>query len=137
MRIIKGRGFTLIELLIAVVVVGILAKIAMPTYTSYVQKSRRAEAKAALLTISQQLERYYTQQNTYATATLGTGGVYPSTSPNGYYSLSLTSLTATTYKILAAPAGVQSGDACGTLTLDDQSTQGVTGGTITDSKQCW
>ncbi|MDE2046954.1 MAG: prepilin-type N-terminal cleavage/methylation domain-containing protein, partial [Betaproteobacteria bacterium] len=45
----KGpHGFTLIELLIAVAVVAILAVIAIPSYESYIVRSNRAAAKAAL-----------------------------------------------------------------------------------------
>jgi len=135
----KPRGFTLIELMIAVVVVGILAKIAFGSYSASVQKSRRADAKAALMEISQQLERYYTQQNTYATATLGSGGIYSSTSKNGYYTLAVpaASLTASAYRITATPVGAQTGDACGTFMLDEQGNQSVSGGSVTDATQCW
>lgn len=44
----KNNGFTLIELLIVIVVVGILAAIAVPTYTQYMQRGHNTEAKAAL-----------------------------------------------------------------------------------------
>ncbi|HET9108841.1 MAG TPA: prepilin-type N-terminal cleavage/methylation domain-containing protein, partial [Steroidobacteraceae bacterium] len=45
----RADGFTLIELMIAVVVVAILMAIAVPSYESYVEKSRRTDAKTALL----------------------------------------------------------------------------------------
>lgn len=58
-------GFTLIEIMIVVAIVAILATIAYPSYQESVRKARRAEAKAALLEVMQQQERYYTQHNTY------------------------------------------------------------------------
>lgn len=59
-------GFTLMELLIAVVVVGILASIAYPAFTSTIQRSRRADAIAALSALTQAQERYRSNHATYA-----------------------------------------------------------------------
>ncbi|MEP6941597.1 MAG: type IV pilin protein [Betaproteobacteria bacterium] len=132
----RARGFTIVEVVIACAVVAILAALAYPSYVNTVQKSRRSDATSALLGAAGQLERYFTERNTYSTATLGSGGVYPSTSLNGYYTLSFGAQTATTYTLNAAPAGAQSGDACGTLTYTDAGLKGVTGGTkpVAD---CW
>ncbi|HEU4851125.1 MAG TPA: type IV pilin protein [Telluria sp.] len=60
------NGFTLVELLIALVIVGILMAVAVPNYADYVLRSRRAEARVALVESMQQQERYYTRHNTYA-----------------------------------------------------------------------
>ena len=60
-------GFTLIELMIVVAIVGILAAVAYPAYTDTVRKGKRAEARAALMNLLQQQERYQTQMNTYQT----------------------------------------------------------------------
>jgi type IV pilus assembly protein PilE len=70
----RQRGFTLVELMITVAIVGILAVIAYPSYTQFVEKGRRAEAKAALMENMQLFERHFAQVNTYAkdSATLGT-----------------------------------------------------------------
>lgn len=58
-------GFSLLELMVAVIVVGILAMIAFPSYTESVLKTKRAEGKAALLQGMQQQERHYTLHATY------------------------------------------------------------------------
>ena len=135
---VRSRGFTLIEVMIVCAVVAILAAIALPSYLTSVQKSRRTDAKSALLAIAGQMERYFTERGTYATATLGSGStnVYPSTSQNGYYTLSLANLTTTTYTVRAAPAGIQTGDPCGTFTFTGQGAKGVTGGSKPAS-DCW
>ncbi|MDQ2964087.1 MAG: type IV pilin protein [Pseudomonadota bacterium] len=99
------------------------------------QKSRRSDAKSALVGAAGQMERYFTERGTYATATLGSGGVYPATTQNGYYALSLANLTVTTYTLRATPAGAHTGDPCGTMTYTDQGVKGVTG-TLSVS-QCW
>lgn len=60
------RGFTLIELMITVAIIGLLAAIAYPSYTSQIAKGRRAECRSGLLQSMQQQERYYSQYNAYA-----------------------------------------------------------------------
>ena len=61
----SNAGFTLIELMITVAIVGILASIAYPAYTSSILKGKRAEGRAAVTELMQQQERYMTQRNTY------------------------------------------------------------------------
>ena len=70
-------GFTLIELMIVVAIVGILAAVAYPAYTDSVRKGKRAEARAALMDLLQQQERYLSQTNTYAIFAVGTPGALP------------------------------------------------------------
>ena len=59
------RGITLIELMIVIVVIGILAAIAYPNYREFAARAKRNEAKAALLQIATNQERFYLQNNTY------------------------------------------------------------------------
>jgi type IV pilus assembly protein PilE len=59
------HGITLIELMIVVVIVGILAAVAYPNYREYAARAKRNEAKAALLQIAQNQERFYLQNNTF------------------------------------------------------------------------
>jgi type IV pilus assembly protein PilE len=124
--------------MIACAIVAILAAIAYPSYISSVQKSRRAEATAALLGVASQMERFSTEKGSYATATLGSAppAVFANHTESSYYNLSLANLTATTYTVQAAPAAIQATDPCGTFTYTESGVKDVSGGTWLKS-QCW
>lgn len=143
------RGFTLIELMIALVIVATLAGLAFPSYQDSVIKSRRSEAKAALLDLQNRMERYFIDKNTYVGACITGVGTCSTTnsvlgSPtteNGYYTLSVGTPTATAYTLTATPQGAQTKDTkCRTLTLTNTGTKGVTGSPVSPTStaaDCW
>ncbi len=136
------RGFTLIEVMIVVVVMALLAAVALPSYQASVRKARRADARSALVTTAQLMERYSTENaaSGYSTATISTLAgptvVAKPASDNGYYLLSLANLAAGTFTLRAAPQGAQATDGCATFTLDERGVRGVSGGTLTTA-DCW
>lgn len=133
----KQHGFTLIELMIAVAVVGILAAIAYPSYTSYVQRGNRSEGIAMLSDGVARMERYYAQNNTYAAANIAALGFTATTqtSQSGKYKIDFVATpTATAYSLKVTPQGSQATDTCGTMSIDQ------TGARLPDpvtSPTCW
>lgn len=64
----RDRGFTLIELMVVVVVVGILAAVAYPSYKTYILKGHRSSAQAFLMDAAQRQQQYFLDNRTYATS---------------------------------------------------------------------
>jgi type IV pilus assembly protein PilE len=135
----RQPGFTLIELMVTVAIIGILTAIAYPSYTQYVFRANRAEARAILLESVQFLERNYTTANRYDQTSAGAAIALPYlTSPKvGTAKYNITAAygaaPAQTFALSATPTGVMATDTCGTYTLDNAGIQGSSG-TIAE---CW
>ena len=82
----RHRGFTLVELIVAMVILSILAAIAIPSYSQYVLKSHRTEAKSALLDAASLEERFFSTSNLYTNnpTQLGYGVAATDSGPGGH-----------------------------------------------------
>jgi type IV pilus assembly protein PilE len=115
----RSTGFTLIELMVAVVIVAILAVIALPSYTRYIQRGDLVAGTQALSQYRVQMEQYYQDNNTYSNA--GACGVVVPTPVNFTVTCALGGANA--YTASATGAGPVAGF---TYTIDQNNTQKTT-----------
>lgn len=130
-----NKGFTLIEMMIVVVIIGILAAIAYPSYDEYVKRGNRTEGQAFLQDVAARQERYFSQNNTYVTAVADIAklGLSSANSPTGKYSISLAG-GGGGYTLTA---NQQFNDTkCGNLTLNALGEKGRSGAGKT-LEECW
>ncbi len=142
----RTRGFTLIELIITVAILAILTTIAVTTYQTSVRKSRRTDAKSALLDIAGREERYLSTNGTYTADPTQLG--YPAGLPiavgSGYYTVNVAVTApaagaAPTYALTATPVGPQVADTgCASFTVTQTGQRTATTSAGADATaDCW
>lgn len=144
-----SKGFTLIELMIVVAIITIVAAIALPAYSDYVTRAKRADGKTALATLQLAQEKvrancpFYAQGISTVTSCGATASATTmagdTTSPDGYYTLSVSSATATasTYVLVATPTATQLDPECGNLVINESGEKAVTGTASATPDRCW
>ncbi len=60
---IKQAGFTLVEIMVVIVILGVIAAFALPSYERYVEKNAILNAKSAMAQLSQQMVKYLVNNN--------------------------------------------------------------------------
>jgi type IV pilus assembly protein PilE len=146
----RSSGFSLIELMVVVAIATLLAVIAIPSYNNQVRKSRRTEAKTAIMDLAAREERYFATQNVYSSdgVALQYGVAFPVATAN-YYSISVPNMTQPTanpaapgtYTLWVVPAAGSSqlkDTSCQKFIVDQtgkQTSQDVNGNDSTTT--CW
>jgi type IV pilus assembly protein PilE len=148
---VRHAGFSLIELMVTVVVVAILASIAIPTYTAQVRKSRRTEARSAILDLAGREERVLSVNNSYSAVPTDvgyTGSTWPTAGisvGSGYYTVVVTvpdpnfTGTGPSYVIAATATGGQSADtSCASFSVNQIGQQSsLDSSNASSTSTCW
>ncbi|MGN5520070.1 type IV pilin protein [Halopseudomonas sp. Lyrl_26] len=128
----RSKGFTLIEVMIVVVIVGILASLAFPSYQEHVRRGYRAAGQALLSDAAARQEKFFTQASAYATSKTQLYGTAALSTDK--YTLTISNTAGDGgYTLTATPTFTDV--RCGALSLNAKGDRAKTG--TDDLSYCW
>ncbi len=122
----KNRGFTLIEILIVMVVIGILAAIAIPSYTNQLIRGTRSGAQAVMMDMANTEQFYLQSFRAYTNDHTNDLKVVPPVEVTNFYDIVITNdatKTPPTFLITATPKAGTRQAPDGAITLDNAGTK--------------
>lgn len=144
-----GGGFSLLDVLAAMAIAALLACIALPSYRAQMLRANRAAARAALMALAAEQEKFYVECHAYATSldgsaasTCGTSTLgFPESAGDGTYRLRITEGDASGWTAVAevVPGSRQEDDRrCRALQFDEvgHRTATTASGGASDA-ECW
>jgi type IV pilus assembly protein PilE len=130
------------ELMVVIVILGILASVAVPSYRRYLLRSQRTEAMRALMQAQTAQEKFFLQNNMYSDDLTGAppaGLGLNSTTDTGKYTLELENEEDATFTFTAtAREGQRDDKDCRTLSINQAGTRTATNAAGDDNTAaCW
>ena len=132
----QPQGFTLIELMVVVVIIGILAAIAVPSYTEYITRAKITEATSTLSDMRVRMEQYFQDNRTYVGACVA-GTLAPKPADTNNFAYTCTNLSATGYRLLATGQNSMDGFIYDLYQDNSKTTVGVGNGWAGSGNTCW
>ncbi len=144
---VRQKGVTLVEMMVVMVILGIIAAYAYPSYEQFIVRAQRNAGTSMLLQIATRQQQFFMNNKQYSATLAGLGFAadpFMITDDGSFcaagdadrvYSLSLTNITATTYTATATPQLRQAvkDTACANLTLTHTGLKGNSAG----GTKCW
>jgi type IV pilus assembly protein PilE len=146
--------------MIVVAIIGILAAVALPSYSSYIARAHRADARTQLLQVAQFMQRFYAANDSYKEDRAATPNQVidvvpgslkqsPANSTTALYTLTiplgvdpLTNAASFTIRMVPVAGGKMANDECGTFTLTSTGVRGIMIGSTQSTDvalrdKCW